>query len=223
MARQSVAACIEGPSARGEGAVVVSDGAHATRVGDTIELRDAEARLLIRYRDGQLELSPLRGDLVLAAPQGRVRVQAALDLELAAGRDVQVAGARRVELAAGSSERDEHASSLKIDHGGATLTGKTVELRAKRLASFAAAVEVVAGALRTGAATIETRASKVETFAERVKLEARDVLSEVLELVEVRAGKMRSIVRGHYAVESQSTSLASKDDTSVDGRRVLLG
>lgn len=202
---------------------MVSDGARAARVGDTLELRDAEQRLLVRYRDGQLEISPARGDLVLAAPQGRVRVEAALDLELDAGRDLRLSGTRRVELAAVSSPREEHPPSLKLELAGATLSGKTVELRAKRLASFAAAVEVVAGALRTSAATIETRASKVETLAERVKTEAREVISDVLERVEVRAGKMRALVRGHYAVESQSTSLASKDDTSVDGRRVLLG
>jgi hypothetical protein len=51
--------------------LVAPDGGRAELLGDAIAIFDASNRLLIRYRDGQLEVAPPEGDLVLASATGR--------------------------------------------------------------------------------------------------------------------------------------------------------
>jgi hypothetical protein len=60
-------------------------------------------------------------------------------------------------------------------------------------------------------------------MAERVTERARDSLREITDLAEERAGRVRAVVRGVYALTSRRTVMASEDETSIDGSRILLG
>ena len=199
------------------------DGGAARLVEGTLELRDGEARLLARYRDGQLEIGPERGDLVLSAPAGRVRLSAALDVSIEAGRDVAVKGARAVDLEVAGGEDDALRTSLSLASSGAKLTSRAVELRARKLGAFAASCELVASTLRASATTLEARADTIDGAAKHLKSRALTFVSEVAELLETRAGRARTTVTGRWELETKRTTLRSTDDTSIDGKRVLLG
>lgn len=222
--KTSAAFCLEEPASSDvRETLVAPDGGRVERVGDALEFRDPEGRLLVRYRDGALELSPARGDLTLSAPQGRVRIDAALDVAIEAGRDVAVRGARAVELGVVGSEDDPLRTRLSLQSGAAKLSSRAVELRARKLGAFAASCEIVASALRASATSLEARAETMEASARDLKTRAISLVTEVAELWETRAGRAHTTVTGRYELQTKRTTLRSQDDTSIDGKRVLLG
>ena len=105
----------------------------------------------------------------------------------------------------------------------AVLSGRSVELRAQRLRAVANALDTVATTVRTSATRVEMHARDLETTVERVSMRAKEAVEEFTDLWETRAGRVRAFVLGTYRLETSSTQLASDEDTSIDGRRVLLG
>jgi hypothetical protein len=81
----------------------------------------------------------------------------------------------------------------------------------------------VARALRTNATRIVTTAREIEETADRVVLQAKDKIEEVTGLLETRAERARTLVKDLYSIVTGRTALRSTDDTSIDGKRVLLG
>ncbi|MFO0552815.1 MAG: DUF3540 domain-containing protein [Polyangiaceae bacterium] len=199
----------------------VPDGGVARIVGDSLEFRDAEGRLLVRYQDGALEVCPAKGDLRLRAPEGRVHIEAATDIRLEAGRDVELRGARAAAMTV--AEGDSLPSSLRLGLAGALLSGRNLELRSQRFRQLSATLDVVATTLRTHASRLEIQAKEREETVERAVLRARELKQEVTELLETRAGRVRTLVKSVFRLHSQSTDLTSDGDTAIDGRRVLLG
>lgn len=200
------------------------DGAHARLAGDRLEVFDPQGRLLVRYRDGALELSPASGDLRLSAPNGKVRIEAGVDVEIAAARDALVAGGRAAELSAGpASSESELTPRARVDAHGAKLTGPTVEVRAQRLRAWSAKAELVATAIRASATTVETTARRLDTTAEKVSVRAKELRQEVAGLLESRAARVRQLVRGAFSLHTKTVHMKSEEDTAIDGRRVLLG
>jgi hypothetical protein len=202
--------------------LVARDGASARLVDGAIELSDGEGRLLVRYADGTAEVAPVKGDLKLRAPHGRVSIEAGLDVAIASARDVEIRATRSAELRASSGD-SEVAPRVRIDAKGATVAGPTVEVRARRARTTAGVLEAIAREMVTKAQRIETSAKHHETHAERVVVVAKDVAHEIADLLETKVGRVRTLVRGVFSLRSRATTMKSKDDTSIDGRRVLLG
>lgn len=66
-------------------------------------------------------------------------------------------------------------------------------------------------------------AGKLDIRAQRIVERAEEVYREIEGLLQVRAGRVRSIVRDAYHLLAKRTRIVSEEDTSVDGKRVLLG
>jgi Protein of unknown function (DUF3540) len=199
-----------------------SDGARAEVGADGIDLYDRHGTLVVRYRNGAAEIEPHRGDLVLKAPAGRVRIEASDDVEIAAGKKLSLSGARGAEIKGGLADGDL-ASRIELDTDSAKVTSKGVEVRAGRARVTSSTADVVARLVRTSATTVETKARTIETTAEKIAHHAKDLALDVAGLLEQKAGRFRSIVRGAFSVRAKSTALRSQEDTSIDGKRVLLG
>ena len=60
-------------------------------------------------------------------------------------------------------------------------------------------------------------------MAERILERANNVFRTVEGVIDTRAGRLRSLARETTQVRSGATSITSKEDTFIDGRRVLLG
>lgn len=210
--------------------LALADGATARIVDGALEVADPSGRLLVRYHEGTAEIAPSSGDLRLSAPSGRVVIAAGLDIALSAQRDVTFSAERAVEttVAAPSSKANledasDPASRLRLDAKGFAVATPSVDVRSRRARFTLGVAEVLAKELKTSALRIETTATALETHAERVRVQTATLVEEVSELLETRAGRMRSIVRGVFSLRSRSTTLKSKDDTAIDGRHVLLG
>jgi hypothetical protein len=180
-------------------ALVLDDGATATSDGRALELRDRDGRLLIRYANGSAEIAAPAGDLVLSAP-GRVVVRSGLDVEIEGARDVVQRAGRNAELDAGR-----------------------VHVRTGEAEIDAGVVRTVARAIATKAERIALEAERYELAAERLVEKSRDAFREVADLAETRVGRARTLVATVFSLSSKRTVLKSEEDTSVDGRKILLG
>lgn len=198
----------------GGGSAAIADGA--------IEVRDPEGRLVVRY-DGRItEVSAPSGDLHLAAPRGRVIVDAAEDVVLRAARDIVQQGGRRIDL--------EAAPGSGAGNGKIELTPRALGLSAARAELTSDAARAVVGELDLFAGRLTTtvkhaihHAERCETVATRWIQRSREVLREVSDMAEEQLGRAKTVVRESFSLTSRRTSMLSEEDTSIDGRRVLLG
>lgn len=174
--------------------VRTSLGASATVDGDKVVVRDPRGEIVVVYdaATGSATIAAPSGDLHLAAPRGKVVVEAGTDLELSARATTRI---RSVEL-------DADADVTRV--------------RSK-------AFEVATGVMQATARTVVLGVGRWDMTADRVMERANDVYRNVQGVVETRAGRLRSLVRGLTQVRSGATSITSKEDTFLDGRRVLLG
>jgi hypothetical protein len=169
---------------------VLQDGARVFTDHEGVEVRDPDGRLLVRYRDGVLEIEAV-GDLALSA-KGK--------LHLSAGEGVHVDA------------------------------GPELNLRADRLHAEAKATKLVAGVVSLFARDVSTTATRAvqrverwELTAHRIVEQAHDAFRDVENLAQQHVGRLRTIVDDVYSVTSRRTDMVSEDDTSIDGKHVLLG
>lgn len=198
------------------------DGATATLAGGAIELRDQEDRVLVRYVDGTVEIAPARGNLRLSAPAGCIELDAATDVIVRGARDVLLEGSRLFEARSGDGAV-RHTSRLRLDPRGATLAAPALDARSTRASLAVGEATVVARVLHTSAARLTAQIEELAITAGHVVERSRDRVIEVSEVLETRAGRVRTAVSDLYALVTRRTSLRSSDDTAIDGKRVLLG
>lgn len=201
-------------------ALFLADGSHAVMHDNGLEIRDRRGRLLVRYADGAATIEVPEGDLTLAAPNGRVEIRSAEDIVFTAERDVRQHAGRQVALSAGRPDREPE---LRVAPESLEIQAKHARIAADHHEVIADRTEIVARALSTSAEEIIETADRVERTAHRLIERARDAFRDVAELCQSRVGRMRTVVRDAYSLSSQRTTMTSKDDTSIDGKRILLG
>jgi hypothetical protein len=77
----------------------------------------------------------------------------------------------------------------------------------------------VANTVKHWAANVE----HYELVADRLVERSRNSVREVAELLQTSAGRARHLVRTTFSLRSRRSVLRSKKDTSIDGKRILLG
>jgi hypothetical protein len=181
--------------------IVLDDGAKVRVVGGAVaEVRDAQDRLLVRYENGRAEVSVPAGDLVLSAPAGRVVLQAGTDVHVEASRDlVQRAGGR---AAVEAPRLDVKADDTRVQAGNAS---------------------VVAERISTTARAVVQQVERLEVSASRLFEKTRETYREAADLLQTRAGRVRAIVQDACSLHAGRTTIVSKQETSIDGKKVLLG
>ena len=180
--------------------LTLGDGSAARRNGDALEIRDADGHIVVRYRAGEAEIHVANGDLKLAAPRGRVRIESGLDVHLDAGRDV-VASAKRK----------------------ASFQAATLQASAQRTELTTGVGRLVANHVQMQATSLITRVEKYELTASRLVERSENAFREVSDLLQTKSGRVRSFVEGVYAKYTGRTVMVSDKDTSIDGEKVLLG
>jgi hypothetical protein len=197
--------------------ISAADGARAEAVDGGISFFDPAGRLLIRYEDGALTVRPPEGDLVLGSATGAVRIAAATDVVVDAQRDVVLHAPRKVELGANAGPR------LTLDPKRAAMQAEEVVLRADRTRIEGGEAVVAADEIAMTAKKIVATAERWETVAAKAVLRTREMVHDVTGVLSQRLGRFRGVVREAYALRTGRTDLRSKEDTAIDGRRVLLG
>lgn len=183
------------------------------------ELRDAGGRVMLRYEAGVLLLSAPAGDVVFAAPSGKIVFEAGQDVAFSAARDIVQRAGRGVSLAAGEDAR----SRLSVEPTGAQLIAPRVDVRTATTSADLGEATIAATHARTTTKTWSLVTERFEVSATRIIEKAQDTFRDVAELAQTRVGRARTLVRDVYALYTRRTTMTSKDDTRVDGKRIHLG
>lgn len=77
--------------------------------------------------------------------------------------------------------------------------------------------------MHTTAPLVTESAGRRELVAERVVERATDVYRQVSGLLQTTASRARTLVEGDHDLCAGRTNISSNEDTSIDGKRVLLG
>ncbi|APR77235.1 Hypothetical protein A7982_02582 [Minicystis rosea] len=202
-------------------ALVLPDGARAELDGGRLELRDAAGRLLVRYEDGRAEIAAPAGDLRLSAPAGRVVIDAAQDVSVRSGRDARIESARRFEVTSGPAS--ESAPSLSLDGKRAAISAPQVEVTTKSARLATARATVLSRSITVTAEQLATKVVKYELTAERLIERTKDAFRDASDLAQTRAGRLRTLVKDVFSSHARRSVIVSTDDTSIDGKKVLLG
>lgn len=150
-----------------------------------------------------------------------------LEIRDAAGRLLvrYADGAATIEAASGDLRLSAPQGRVTIDAAEDIVleAGRDLRQKATRAVLAADEVEVVARAIVTTAERIAETAGHVERTAHRLIERAHDAFRDVAELSQSRFGRVRTLVRDTYSLRAGRTTMVSKDDTSIDGKRILLG
>ena len=203
-------------------ALALGDGTTVRLESGGMQLVDADGRILVHYRDGHAEVAAPRGDLHLRAPTGRVHIEAATDVRIEATRDLVATGGRSSEMSV-EGATGELAPRVRVERGRVAVSAPELRADARSARLHAQAAAAVVRELATAADRIVTRATTIETTADKAVVRARTLVQQVSGLLETKAGRVRSLIEGAWSLRSTTTSLRSTDDTSIDGKRVLLG
>jgi hypothetical protein len=178
----------------------------STREGATVAVVDAEDGERIQIRDktnsmllsidpatGLVTISSERGNLALAAPGG--------DIELHARGALRFRGEKDVAIDAGES----------------------LQISSKRAAIALTDATYAGTRLRTKVSDVKNVVERLETVTERLFEKAKAAYRQVEELSQLRAGRVRTLVRGSYLVRGETTSIEARDDVKIDGKHIHLG
>ena len=214
-----------------------------------VQARESLASREVRARIAVPAYRPTEGDRVLILDAGDeryvigvLRAAAGLEAALPDGSSVRVhdgaaeirdrEGRLRVRYRDGSAEIASPEGDLVVDTPGRVVvrSGAGIALEAPELTAKADRAELAAGTasitaerIVSAARIIAQSAERFEVSAGRLVEKARDVYREATELSQTRAGRMRQLIGDVFSVHAKRTQIDSEDDTSIDGKRVLLG
>jgi hypothetical protein len=221
---------LENPDAREPAGKQVTSPAGAsarvvsTRGRDRIQVRDAARRLIFDYDPvaGKSSLSAPRGDLELLAPDGDIRLRAGKRIHIQGDDHLDLTGANTVSLSTSSKAGDQPAH-LRLDRTGTTLTGRrlgiTVETGDLNIATTTFHGRKLTAAWESAKLVL----GKLETVAVRLLERTKDSYRIVENLSEVKAGRMRHLVRNAFHLQSRNASVLAQEDVRIDGNRINLG
>lgn len=194
MARRAAALQSSPKPASAQPRVETRSGASAAVDRDTIVVRDPSGEIVVTY-------DAATGSATIVAPRGDLNLQSRKG-------SVRIAAAKELELTSGTRT---FVQSELLELAAATSRLKT---------GFA---DLAAEAVRVASPGIVVGVGRLQLDAQRVMQRAIEVYQQVEGVIETRAGRVRTLVKGATQVFSKSTSVVSEQDTFVDGRRVLLG
>lgn len=190
--------------------------------GETLAIRDRTGRVLFEYdaSSGRGTLTMPEGDLRLCAPRGAIELYAARGIRAASGGELALSSAVAVELDVTGAEQK---SSLRLEGGAA-------EIRAGKLGVHASQSELSLGDARAWANTLHATVDRAElSFGEvartagRVIEEAENLYQRVSELYELKAGRLRALVKDSIWMKGEDVTVLAKSDVRIDGEHINLG
>ena len=201
-------------------------GGHATleaTEGSTVLRVYSRDTLVIEYDPvtHRTRVMPEAGDLELAAPAGSLALRAAGSVAIDAGA-VTVRSRSGIGLAVEGADGATQ-SVLALDGGTARLTAPTLDFAARQASLQAEETRYAGRSLLAQVASLRLVAGRVETIARTVVEKTRNLYRAVEELLETRAGRVRSRVDGTYHLKARDAVVRAERDVDVDGEKIRLG
>ena len=201
-------------------------GGHAaleTAQGSTVLRVYSRDALVIEYDPvtHRTRVMPEAGDLELAAPAGNLALRAAGSVAVEAGA---VAIRSRIGIGLTVETPDGATQSvLTLEGGTARLAVPTLDVAARQAHLQAGETRYAGRSLLAEVASLRLIAGRVETLAKTVVEKTRNLYRSVEELLETRAGRVRSLVDGTYHLKARDAVVRAERDVDVDGEKIRLG
>jgi hypothetical protein len=206
--------------------ISTEDGAHArverTDRGESLTVRDRAGRLLFEYdaASGRGTLVMPEGDLRLCAPRGSIELVAARGIRASSAGDVVL------ESATGASVKvqgSDGSSAFELDERGARLEGQALHVAAEESDVQLGDTRARLRALTASVESAELAFGTVFRKADRVIEQAGNLYQRVSELCEIKAGRLRALVKEGVWMKGDDVTLLARKDVRVDGERINLG
>jgi hypothetical protein len=177
---------------------------HAARRAGEADVVRAESGASASANGSAIEVRDASGALVVSydAATGETRL-------VAPGGDLVLAARGKVRVEAGSDLDLRAAGEVRSTSTRVSVHATEGEVNAERLSVTAAEHRALVG--------------RWELRAQRVIEQVVDAYRDVDGLLQTRAGRMRTLVKGAFRVLAERTDLLSREDAVIDGKRVLLG
>jgi hypothetical protein len=186
--------------------ITTTDGASAriSRHGDAevITVHDRVGRVLFQYdaTTGRGMLVMPEGDLRIAAPKGSIELVASGEIRAKAGGDLSLSSAAAANIVSSALHVEAKESDLSLGDANAR-----------------------ADSLRAAVDRAELKYGSLVRSAERVIEQAENLYQRVSELCEVKAGRLRALVRGGVWMKGEDLTLVAQKDVRIDGEHINLG
>lgn len=201
----------------GASARVEQDGA-----SEVLAVRDRAGRLLFQYdaASGKGMLIMPEGDLVLAAPRGSIEMVAAHGIRAVSAGEIELTSATAAGLRVTGRETE---SQVRLEGDRAEIDAAALRVSAKESDLDLGDAKARAGALNASVDRAELTFGTLLRSAGRVIEQAENVYQRVSELCELKAGRLRTLVRGSVWMKGEDLTLLAQKDVRVDGERINLG
>ena len=120
--------------------------------------------------------------------------------------------------------------SLLLEDVSYTYPGSThglhnisIDVRTKSARLATSRATVMARSIAVTAEDLAQTVVKYELTAERLIERTKDTFRDASDLAQTRAGRLRIIVKDALSMHARRSVLVSTDETSIDGKKVLLG
>jgi hypothetical protein len=134
-----------------------------------------------------------------------------------------VSAARILRTRSGASAEAEGETIVVRDVKGRVVVVFDAETGRAEIASEGALTIASGTKVTLRAPEVSVEGGKLELTAERIVERASSVYREIEDVVQTRAGRVRTVVTGLYQLFGKRVAVRSEEDASIDGQRVLLG
>ena len=191
---------------------------------ERILVRDADQQMIFEYDPvaGTSRVAIPWGDLELSAPNGDIRLQSGKRIHLHADNRLVLQSDNALSLEI--PHRSDHGRSrLHLDRSGVSLNGGHLGIKADD-ADLEIDTTTFRGRQLTAAwERAKLIVGKLETIATRLLERAKNSTRIIENLHEIKAGRMRAMIRKAFHLQSKNASILAEEDIRVDGNRINLG
>ena len=206
--------------------ITTRDGASARLERDgeaeVLTVRDRVGRVLFQYdaASGRGALFMPEGDLRLCAPRGSIELVAAGAIRASAGGELSLSSDTAASLRVAGATAG---SAVSLEGSAASIEGGSLRVAAQESDLSLGDARASAGTLRAAVEDAELTFGTVLRRAVRVIEQADNLYQRVTELCEIKAGRLRALVREGVWVKGEDVTLLARKDVRVDGEHINLG
>lgn len=195
---------------------------HSDEHGEKISIHNKSGLIIVEYypETQQCHIQAPQGDLFLNAPTGSISLSSGENINLKCPGDIVIEGDNKIELRSGILFPDNAHLSLKDNE--AKLYGRKVAINAEQ-GDFS----IVKSRLRTRSFAGKIDRARVslsylELLAETMHQKNKTFYQSVENLLQINAGKMRTLVRGLFNLKGKRTYLKADKDMKLKGDKIHL-
>lgn len=191
--------------------------------GQTLCVYSNTNKLIFRYdpRTGQASIVSPGQNLVLQAPEGDIELNAAKRIRVS-GHSVDITGKSNISMSVGQIFENLR-SAFSLKPGQIDIAGHQIQVSAKQGRLFFNDIRNHVKNLVNKIGQARVVADRLETTAGTIIENAEDTYRSAENLSQVRAGRMRTLIRSTFHLSSKTSIIKASDDVKVKGENIHLG